>query len=92
MMRGMGVAMMRVSTETRDTINEIARNDYGGVSADEALRRLAQEHRRALWVEQARRLREEEPEVWGAAVAEAVDLADGVAGDGLANEPWKDQP
>jgi hypothetical protein len=35
------VTMIRVSPETRDAINEIARNDYGGVSADEALRRLA---------------------------------------------------
>lgn len=88
----MGVAMMRVSPQTRDTINEIARNDYGGVSADEALRRLAQEHRRAMWVEQARRLREEQPELWEAAGDETVGLAEGTVGDGLAGEPWDDQP
>jgi hypothetical protein len=88
----MGVAMMRVSAETRDAINEIARTDYGGVSADEALRRLAQEHRRAVWVAQARRLREEQPDVWEAAASEAVGLAEATVADGLANEPWDDQP
>lgn len=86
--QGMSVAMIRVSPETRDVINEIARTDYGGISADEALRRLVQEHRRAMWVEQARRLREEQPETWEAASAEAVDLAEATAGDGLAGEPW----
>jgi hypothetical protein len=84
--------MMRVSPETRDVINEIARTDYGGVSADEALRRLAQEHRRAVWVEQARRLREEQPDVWEAAASEAVDFAEATIGDGLGGEPWDDQP
>jgi hypothetical protein len=84
------VTMIRVSPETRDVINEIARKDYGGVSADEALRRLAREHRRALWVEQARQLREEQPEVWAAAAEELVELADAVTGDGLVAEPWDD--
>jgi hypothetical protein len=88
----MAVTMIRVSQETRDTINEIARNDYGGVSADEALRRLVREHRRARWVEQARRFREEQPGQWDAAVSEMVELADGAAGDGLADDPWHEQP
>lgn len=88
----MAVTMIRVSAETRDVINKIARDDYGGVSADEALRRLAQEHRRALWVAQARQLREHQPEVWGAAAAESIDIAEATIGDGLANEPWDDQP
>lgn len=88
----MAVTMIRVSPETRATINEIARNDYGGVSADEALQRLAREHRRAAWIEQARQLREEQPEVWEATGAELVDLAEATTGDGLANEPWDDRP
>jgi multidrug resistance efflux pump len=86
------VTMIRVSPETRAAINEIARNDYGGVSADEALRRLAREHRRAVWIEQARQLREEQPEDWEAAGAELVDLAEATIGDGLADQPWDDQP
>lgn len=90
-MQGMGVTMIRVSQETRDTINEIARNDYGGVSADEALRRMAREHKRARWVEQARRLREEAPEQWEAATSEMISLADGTVGDGLVDDPWPDQ-
>jgi hypothetical protein len=87
----MGVTMIRVSQQTRDTINEIARNDYGGVSADEALRRMASEHKRARWVEQARRLREEQPERWETAVSELVELADGTVGDGLTDDPWHEQ-
>jgi len=81
--------MIRVSEETRDAINKIAQEDFGGVSADEALRRLAREHRRALWIEQARRLREEQPDVWQAATAEAVGLADAVAGDVASDDPWE---
>jgi hypothetical protein len=87
----MGVTMIRVSQETRDTINEIARNDYGGVSADEALRLMAREHKRARWVEQARRLREEQPGQWETAVSEMLELADGTTGDGLADDPWHEQ-
>lgn len=83
--------MIRVSPETRDAINEIAREDYGGVSADEALRRLAREHRRAVWIEQARRLREEAPEAWAEAASEQAALADGAIGDGLGEEPWDQQ-
>ena len=81
--------MIRVSEETRDAINKIAREDFGGVSADEALRRLAREHRRALWIEQARRLREEQPDVWQDAASETVGIADAVAGDAVAGDPWE---
>lgn len=81
--------MIRVSEETRDAINKIAREDFGGVSADEALRRLAREHRRAMWIEQARRLREEQPEAWQDATAEMVDMANATAADAVASEPWE---
>jgi hypothetical protein len=89
MMLFMRVAMIRVTEETRDVINKIAQDDFGGVSADEALRRLAREHRRALWIEQARRLREEQPDVWQDATAEMVRMADAVAGDAGAGDPWE---
>lgn len=42
---------------------------------------------RAAWIEQARQLREEQPEVWEAVGSELVDLADATTGDGLASEP-----
>lgn len=83
--------MIRVSEETRDAINKIAREDFGGASADEALRRLVREHRRALWIEQARRLREEQPEVWQDATAEVVGIAVAVAGDAVAGDPWEQE-
>jgi hypothetical protein len=85
----MAVAMIRVSEETRDAINKIAREDFGGVSADEALRRLAREHRRAMWIEQARRMREEEPEAWQDVTSEMVDIANATAGDAAASDPWE---
>jgi len=36
--------MIRVSKRTREVIGVIAEQDYGGVTLDEALRRLAREH------------------------------------------------
>jgi hypothetical protein len=81
--------MIRVSEETRDAINKIAKEDFGGVTADEALRRLAREHRRAMWIEQARRLREERPEDWRDATAEMQAIADATAADAVAGDPWE---
>lgn len=42
--------MMRVSPATREKVTRIANDDFGGVTTDEALRRLVDEHweRRAL--------------------------------------------
>lgn len=84
--------MLRVSPETRDAINRIAREDYGGVTVDEALSLLAREHRRALWIAQARQLREEQPDLWSESADESVALAEGALGDSLAHEPWDPAP
>lgn len=89
MLVAMAVAMIRVSEETRDVINKIAQEDFGGVSADEALRRLAREHRRALWIEQARRLREDQPEAWQDTTDEMVGLANAAAADAVVGDPWE---
>lgn len=36
--------MLRVDEETRDQIMRVAQQDFGGVTADQALRRLLDEH------------------------------------------------
>lgn len=41
--------MLRVSDETRERVQQVAHDDYGGVSADEAVRRLLDEH----WMQEA---------------------------------------
>ncbi|MGH3504427.1 MAG: hypothetical protein ACRDQA_26545 [Nocardioidaceae bacterium] len=41
--------MLRVSDETRERVQQIAHDDFGGASADEAIRRLLDEH----WMQQA---------------------------------------
>lgn len=52
---------------------------------------MADETLRAAWIEQARQLREEQPEIWEAAGSELVDLADATTGDGLGCEPVHDR-
>ena len=39
--------MLRVSDETRENILRIGREEFGGASADETIRRLIDEHWRA---------------------------------------------
>lgn len=41
--------MLRVSDETRERVQQLAREELGGASADEAIRRLLDEH----WMQQA---------------------------------------
>jgi hypothetical protein len=40
----MSVTSIRVSTEMRDWVNTLAREEFGGASADEVLRALKAEH------------------------------------------------
>jgi hypothetical protein len=54
--------MMRVSTTTRDRVLAIANEDYGGVSADEAIQRLADEHWECRAVEAMARFRLDDPD------------------------------
>ncbi len=67
--------MLRVSDETREEVLRIAREDYGGVSADETIRRLIDEHWEAMAVAAVREFREDDPRGWADYVSEAEELA-----------------
>lgn len=77
-------SMMRVSPETRERVMRIAA-EYGGVTADEALRRLADEHweRTALAAMDA--YRQADPDGHADYLREAVQLD---ATPGPALDPW----
>ncbi|MCV7384887.1 hypothetical protein [Mycolicibacter longobardus] len=76
--------MLRVSDETRDRILRIGREEFGGASADETVRRLIDEHWRAKAVAAVRNYRETDPEGWSAYIAdaEASSQADAPITDG----------
>jgi hypothetical protein len=82
--------MLRVSDQTREQVMRISREDFGGVSADETIRRLIDEHWQAKAVAAVRRFREEDPEGWADYLAEADQLA---AADGAIADGWSgDRP
>lgn len=68
--------MLRVSDETRERILRIGRDEFGGASADETIRRLIDEHWRANAVAAVRRYREDDPAGWADYIAEAKDWVD----------------
>jgi hypothetical protein len=82
-------SMIRVSASTRDRVMRVAREDYGGVSADEALRRLVDEHWQHRAIAAADRLRREDPEGYADDIDEMGVLAEV---DIAVNEPWDDEP
>ena len=65
--------MLRVSDETRERILRIGREEFGGASADETIRRLIDEHWRATAVAAVRRYREGDPEGWANSIAETEE-------------------
>lgn len=53
----------------------IGREEFGGASADETIRRLIDEHWEATAVAAVRRYRESDPQGWSEYIAEADELA-----------------
>lgn len=76
--------MLRVSDETRQYVLQMAREEFGGVSADEAVRRLIDEHWRASAVAAVRRYRKSDPRGW-------ADYLAGVEQDTAADAPITDE-
>lgn len=76
--------MLRVSEETRERVLRIGREEFGGVSADETVRRLIDEHWRATAIAAVRRYREADPDGWSKYLAEAEHA-------GLADAPVVDE-
>lgn len=68
--------MLRVSEETRERVRRLAREEFGGASADETIRRLLDEHWEAAALAAVRRYRATDPEGWADYLAEADELAE----------------
>ncbi|MCB0484564.1 MAG: hypothetical protein KDC47_00075 [Flavobacteriaceae bacterium] len=68
-------AMLRVSDEVREQVLRIGREEFGGASADETIRRLIDEHWKAQAVTAVRAYRHSDPEGWSDYLAEADERA-----------------
>lgn len=77
--------MLRVSDETRDRVRRLAREEFGGASADETIQRLLDEHWEAAALAAVNRYRSADPQGWADYLAEADDLA---AADAPMPDEW----
>lgn len=77
--------MLRVSEETRDRVLQVATEDFGGISADEAVQRLLDEHWRAKVLAAVRAIQANDPEQWTEYLAEASEWE---AAQAPVMEPW----
>lgn len=68
-------AMLRVSDEVREQVLRIGREEFGGASADETIRRLIDEHWKARAVAAVRAYRHSDPEGWADYLAGAEEIA-----------------
>lgn len=65
--------MLRVSEETRERVQQLAQEEFDGASADEAIRRLLDEHWELSAIAAVRHTRENEPDEWADYLAEAEE-------------------
>lgn len=77
--------MLRVSDETRAQILRIGREEFGGASAEETVRRLIDEHWQARAIAAVRRYQDTDPQGWADCLAEAEELA---AADAPVVDEW----
>jgi len=68
--------MLRVSDETRERVLQIGREEFGGASADETVRRLVDEHWQVAAVAAVHRYSESDPQGWADYLAGADKLAE----------------
>jgi hypothetical protein len=78
--------MLRVSDETREKVLQLGREDFGGASADETIRRLIDEHWRAKAIAAVSGYRDRDPDGWADYLAEAEISA---AADAPINDEWR---
>jgi hypothetical protein len=72
-------SILQVSDETRDRLLRIGREEFGGASADETVRRLIDEHWQARAVAAVHHHRETNPQGWAQYLAQADEMADAEA-------------
>lgn len=68
--------MLRVSDETRERVLQIGREEFGGASADETVRRLVDEHWQVAAVAAVHRYSESDQQGWADYLAGADELAE----------------
>jgi hypothetical protein len=71
MLLSMSSVMVRLQEATRDDLTRLAAEEFGGVSADEAVRRLLAEHWQVTAVAAMSAYRAADPEGWSEYLAEA---------------------
>ena len=74
-----------MSDETRQRVQRLAREEFGGASADEAIRRLLDEHWESAALAAVERYRMENPQGWADYLAEADELS---AADAPITDEW----
>lgn len=67
--------MLRVSDETRQRVQRLAREEFGGATADETIGRLLDEHWETAALVAVERYRAEDPQGWTDYLAEADELS-----------------
>lgn len=77
--------MLRVTDETRLRVQRLALEEFGGATADEAIRRLLDEHWEAAALAAVERYRANDPHGWADYLAEAAELA---AADSPITDEW----
>ncbi|MDA8392647.1 MAG: hypothetical protein M0Z87_07570 [Actinomycetota bacterium] len=74
-----------MSEETRQRVQRLAREEFGGASADETIRRLLDEHWEAAALMAVERYRAEDPQGWNDYLANADELS---AADAPITDEW----
>ena len=77
--------MLRVSDQTRERVQRLGREEFGGASADETVRRLLDEHWEAAALAAVERFRWDDPSGWADYLADC-DAA--TAADAPVADPW----
>ena len=77
--------MLRVSDETRERVLRIGREEFGGASADETVRRLMDEHWQAAAIAAVHRYRESDPQGWSDYLAGAEESS---SADAPISDEW----
>ncbi|HKD98397.1 MAG TPA: hypothetical protein VKB69_12520 [Micromonosporaceae bacterium] len=76
------MTMLRVDEHTHRQVMRIAREDYGGASVDETVRRLVDEHFDRACAEAVQRYAIDDPRGWNEYLAEASEW-DATSADGV---------
>jgi hypothetical protein len=80
--------MLRVSDETRERVQRLGREEFGGASADETVRRLLDQHWEAAAIAVVDEYRKDDPEGWAEYLASADRLSHG---DAPVSDGWSER-